>query len=66
MKAVAEFRYCCLGNIFMEPREYHEIPLHKKLYFGRSMGLLVKRADGDAQYIRKWGMGCLVHPPHSY
>jgi hypothetical protein len=41
-KALAEFRFRRLGNVFMEPSYYDEIPLCKVLYFVRGMGLLAE------------------------
>jgi hypothetical protein len=40
--ALAEFRLRRLGNIFMEPSDYDEIPLCKIMYFVRGTGLLAE------------------------
>jgi hypothetical protein len=43
VKALAEFKFCCLGiNIFMEPIDYDEILLCKILYYARRTGLLAE------------------------
>jgi hypothetical protein len=41
-KALAEFKFCCLGKYFMEPSDYDEILLCKVLYFVKDMGLLAE------------------------
>jgi hypothetical protein len=66
-KALAELKFRRLGNIFMEPSDYDEIPLCKVLYFVRGTDYRRNKADGDAQLVRKWleCMGRLVLPPHS-
>jgi hypothetical protein len=41
-KALAEFKFRRLGDHFMEPSHYDEIPLCKILYLVRGIGLLTE------------------------
>jgi hypothetical protein len=43
-KALVEFKFHCLDNIFMEPSECDEILLCKVLYFVRGMAVLAEQS----------------------
>jgi hypothetical protein len=46
--ALAEFRRC-LVNIFMEPRDYDDIPLRKILHFVEVQDYWQNKVHGDTQ-----------------
>jgi hypothetical protein len=48
-EALAYFRLRHLGQYFMEPSDYFDVPTYKILRFIRSAGLLRGQSEGEAQ-----------------